>query len=390
MSLILAPTSWRVPMEKDDKFIEPISDEDDELGPPLQPYDILTYPADFTLEGLVMKVESGEILNAPGQRKFLWQLPQASKLIESFLLGLPVPPVFLYIDRESGKLLVVDGQQRLRSIVCFFSGWFSNTEPSSSESAGREGVPFKLEGLHPKSRFLGATLKSLKDTDEETFNRFKNCVLRAFVMKQIEPQDDTSIFQIFERLNTGGMVLQGQEIRNCLYEGGFNESLKVLNKIEAWRQIVGKRAEDKRMRDMEMILRFYALFYEVKKYKKPMKGFLNRFMRLHRHPSEEENAKYIDLFTQTAMAVVKYLGPKPFHIRRGLNAAVFDSVFTAFARHLDKVSDRKDTPANIKRVKANYRLLLKDEEYDEWVSSATTDKDVVPKRLERAEEILFG
>ena len=117
------------------------------------------------------KVLNKEIHNAPGQRKFLWQLPQASKLIESFLLGLPVPPVFLYIDRATGKLLVVDGHQRLRSIVCFFSGWFSNAESDNGESE-KKGVPFKLGGLHPKSCFFGATFQSLKDTDEETFNRF--------------------------------------------------------------------------------------------------------------------------------------------------------------------------------------------------------------------------
>jgi uncharacterized protein with ParB-like and HNH nuclease domain len=376
-------------MEKDDNFIEASSEEDEELGPPLQPYDILTYPADFTLEGLVTKVKNKEILNAPGQRKFLWQLAQASKLIESFILGLPVPPIFLYIDRQTGKLLVVDGQQRLRSIVCFFSGWFSGTGWADGKSDEQNGVPFKLEGLHPKSAFIGATFQTLKDTDEEVFNRLKNSVLRAFVMKQVEPQDDTSIFQIFERLNTGGMILQGQEIRNCLYEGDFNELLKELNKGETWRQIVGKKAEDKRMRDVEMILRFYTLFYDVKKYKKPMKGFLNRFMRIHRRPSEGEKAEYANLFEQTAAAVVKYLGPKPFHIRRGLNAAVFDSVFTAFARHLDEIGDGKDTSTNIRRVKANYHRLLKDDDYKTWVGSATTDKDVVPRRLERAEEILF-
>lgn len=375
-------------MEKDDKFIEAVSEDDEELGTPPEPYDILTYPADFTLEGLVAKVRNKEILNAPGQRKFLWKLAQSSKLIESFLLGLPVPPIFLYIDRDTGKLLVVDGQQRLRSIVCFFSGWFTDTGWEEEEPTA-PGVPFKLEGLHPKSKYIGTTFQSLKDTDEEASNRLKNSVLRAYVMKQIEPQDDTSIFQIFERLNTGGVVLQGQEIRNCLYEGGFNMLLKRLNKTDTWRQIVGKRIEDQRMRDVEMILRFYALFYDVKKYKKPMKGFLNRYMRVHRHPTVEELARYAALFEETAAAVIKYLGPKPFHIRRGLNAAVYDSVFTAFARHLNDIGNGNDTPSNIRHIKANYGRLLKDREYILWVSSATTDKDVVPSRIERAEEILF-
>lgn len=370
-------------MVKNDKFIETAPDEEEEIDAPPQPYEILTYPADFTLEGLVLKVGNDEIRNAPGQRGFVWKQPAASKLIESFLLGLPVPPVFFYQDRD-GKLLVVDGQQRLRSITSFFSGWFGDKE------AGDKVVPFELVGLHPKSPFLGATFQSLKDTDEQVFNRFKNAVLRAFVMKQIDPADDTSIFQVFERLNTGGMVLQGQEIRNCIYEGGFNGLLKELNMLDIWRQIVGRKAVDKRMRDVELVLRFFALFYDVRKYKKPMKLFLNTFMKTRRNLLKETQEEFTDLFSHTAMTVVKYLGPKPFHIRRGLNAAVYDSVFTAFARRRDNFGGGKDTPANIARVQENYARLLEDEDYNLWVSRATTDRDVVPRRLDKAEQILFG
>jgi len=89
-------------------------------------------------------------------------------------------------------------------------------------------------------------------------------------MKQLAPIDDTSIVEVFSRLNTGGVALQGQEVRNCVYAGEFNKLLKQLNKNEDWRFIVGKTAEDNRMRDIELILRFLALYSNASQYAKPM------------------------------------------------------------------------------------------------------------------------
>ena len=116
-------------------------DEDYESGPPS--YEINTYPADFTLEVLHQKFLAGEIVIPPFQRQFVWKQVQSSKLVESFLLGLPVPSVFLYTERDSQNLLVIDGQQRLRSIFYFFEGYFGE------EQRGRRTV-FQLKGLSEK------------------------------------------------------------------------------------------------------------------------------------------------------------------------------------------------------------------------------------------------
>lgn len=379
--------------------------EDEEMA--LRQYEILTYPADFTLEVLVSKWGKNEIRKTEFQRRYVWNHIRASKLIESFLLGLPVPPVFFYQDRDDSGLLVVDGHQRLRTLIYFFSGWFGD------EESGGDIVPFKLIGLNEKSPYLGATYDSLKINDISAWNRLNSAVLRSFIMKQLTPDDDTSIFQVFERLNTGGMILQGQEIRNCIYEGEFNSLLKRLNKIDAWRQILGTKTEDKRMRDLELILRFFALFYNLKDYEKPMKGFLNKFMRANRRPpllhegDEPEQKKEVEkkrkefsdkmnkfegLFTSTAELVVKYLGAKPFHIHnRGINAAVFDSVFTAFAHHFNgrNSNEINPTPEEIASMNANYKALRADKNYQFWILAATTDKDVVPKRIDRARRVLF-
>jgi hypothetical protein len=363
--------------------IEAIQSEERDNEVSLRGYEILSYPADFTLEVLVGKWKKDEIHIPPLQRRFIWTQVRSSKLIESFLMGLPVPPVFFYQERGTNKLLVVDGQQRLRSIVYFFSGLFG--EPESGE-----GIPFTLIGLDEKSPYLDATYESLRDGNEAAFNKLNNSVLRSFVVKQIDPQDDTSIFQIFERLNTGGVILQGQEIRNCIYEGPFNDSLNELNKYAPWRKIFGSGAEDKRKRDVELILRFLALFYTRKTYEKPMKQFLNGFMKTNRKASPARVAEFETLFRRTSDAVIGALGEKPFHIHTGLNAAVYDSTFTVFANNLPAIDARYTRAKHRNQLRTRFERLTTDPAYLKLVSTGTTDEDIIPKRIRKAEKVLFG
>jgi predicted nucleic acid-binding protein len=144
-------------------------------------------------------------------------------------------------------------------------------------------------------------------------------------------------------------------------------------------------SEDKRKRDVELILRFFALHYTLKAYQKPMKGFLNEFMRKNRKPPTEQLTEFETLFKRTADAVLDQLGPKPFHIRAGLNAAVYDSTFVAFAKHLARI-DRRGSLG----LRSKFNSLIKNKNYVKYVSSATTDADVVPKRIALANRILFG
>ena len=360
-----------------------IKSEADDHDASLRTYDILTYPADYTLEGLVKKWDNGDIEIAPGQRKFVWNEVKASKLIESFLIGLPVPPIYLFQDRETSKLLVVDGQQRLKSLARFFSGKFGDKTGDESKDAALPD--FELVGLHENSPYSGLTYARLQSEDEAAWREFIDSVMRAFIMKQIEPDDDTSIYQVFERLNTGGMILYPQEIRNCVLLGTFNDLLKELNQHESWRLILGKPTEDKRMRDVELILRFFALFHKLSDYEKPMKQFLYDYMKANRNPSAAKRAAFSRLFRNTADTVVRYLGNAPFSIRgRGLNAAVYDAVFTGFAKNLSKLNRPTVSKTKRETVQNKYKRLLKNKDFIEWTTSATTDEGVVPKRVNKA------
>jgi hypothetical protein len=372
-----------MPKAQGDLF-EKIPSEQYDSEVSLQGYEILSYPADFTLEVLVGKWKKQEINIPPLQRRFIWSQVRASKLIESFLMGLPVPPVFFYQERGTNKLLVVDGQQRLRSIVYFFAGSFGEADSKEGE------VPFNLIGLDERSPYLDSTYQSLKTKNEAAFNKLNNSVLRSFVVKQIDPQDDTSIFQIFERLNTGGVILQGQEIRNCIYDGPFNDSLNELNKYGPWRKIFGSAAEDKRKRDVELILRFLALFYNRRHYEKPMKQFLNTFMKVNRRAAAATVGGYETLFRRTSDAVIAALGEKPFHIHTGLNAAVYDSTFTVFAGHLDTLDTKYDTAKTRSKLRERFEQLTTNPAYLKLVSTGTTDEDIIPKRIRKADKVLFG
>lgn len=350
--------------------LEPITSEDEDRESVPAGYEVATYPADYTLEVLHQKWKADEVVIPKFQRQFVWTQSQASRLIESFLVGLPVPAVFLYSELESQKYLVIDGQQRLKSVFCYFEGCFGSEEQDKRKV-------FNLQGLHQESPFYEKKFEDLRAEDQR---RLKNAVLRTFIVRQLAPDDDTSMYYIFERLNTGGTLLASQEIRNCIYRGRFIEFLEEINKLSCWRKILGKTEPDSRQRDIELLVRFFAM-RDRAAYKKPMKDFLSRFTRKNRNASEEILQSSRQVFEQTCDAVIRSLGDKPFHIRSGLNAAVFDAVMVAFSEHLDEI------PTNIS---VRYRDWVKSENCRLNTTQRTTDVGRVRERFRHAEQELFG
>lgn len=354
-----------------DKNIEKIDSEIQDIYEGPLKYEVITYPADFTLEGLVSKYEKKQIKIPGFQRKYVWKQGQASRLIESFLLGLPVPAIFLYVDPVDNIMNVIDGQQRLMSIVYYFKGFFGE------EIKSRKKI-FKLEGISDKSPFYKKTYEDIERDNPSSWNQLNDSVLRAFVIKQTNPRDMTSAYHIFERLNTGGTQLSSQEIRNCLYHGSFNDLLGTLNQYENWRKIFGQQKSHVRQRDIELILRFFAFYFND--YSKPMVNFLSGFMSKKRKVNDNEKEKMEQLFKNTCNKTIELFGEKPFHLQKGLNVAVYDSVFIAIAKS-------ENIPDDIKK---RYDNLKSNEEYIEYVHKWTTDNNRVKARFEIAQKTLFG
>lgn len=345
------------------------SEKDDADITPLR-YGLSFYPADFTLEVLHQKWNNGDIIIPPFQRGFVWDIGRASRLVESVMMGLPVPPVFLF-EQKDGTRMVIDGRQRLQSIFFFFSGKF--VYPSG------ENRTFKLDGVNPDGSLY---MKSYEDFDETEKRRFKDYVLRSIIVNQNDPKgDSTSMYHIFERLNTGGMTLKGQEVRNCIYGGTLNALLLKLNEYSSWRQIIGKPEKDRRQKDVEYILRYMALFHGHLSYKKPMKDFISKFMSENRNPSELFLQAEEKRFHLTCDTISECLGHRPFHPRKGINVSIFDSVFVAFARHAGSYPND---------IRDRYNKLVINPEFESTTRDATTDKKIVEKRLRLADSALFG
>ncbi|GCE93155.1 hypothetical protein NIES46_12040 [Arthrospira platensis NIES-46] len=329
-------------------------------------YSITSYGADYPVDSLVKRMKNGSIYVPTFQRGYVWDHREASRFIESLLLGLPVPGIFLAKEQDTQKLLVIDGQQRLKTIQYFYDGVF---EPNQKE--------FSLTKVAHK--FDGLTYQTLSEEDRR---RLDDSIIPATIVKQDEPSDDnSSIYYIFERLNTGGQQLKPQEIRACIYHGEFNNLLAELNYHQYWRDIYGSPKPDKRMRDQEMILRFLALYFEGDNYQKPMKGFLNDFIGKNRHLHRYDKSEIQLAFIRTIETAYDIWGVRAFKPKNQINAAVFDCIMVGLARRLEKGSI-KDKES----LDTNYQNLFKSQNFlDVTVnSSRTTEKSTVEKRLEQA------
>lgn len=356
------------PKSVEDAAIYYEKEEDEDLH---VEYDIAVYPSDYTLKLISEMWEKNDIDLPEFQRQFVWSINQASQLIESFLIGLPVPPVFFYIDEEY-RNLVVDGQQRIMSVVYFFSGYFGK------ESQSGKRTVFRLKGISEKSPFHNLRFEDLKDSDKR---KLENSVLRAINVRQVMPKkDSSSIFHIFERLNTGGTPLRPQEIRNCVYHGQIVEELRKLNEFEAWRNIIDRPNPEKHQRDVEIILRIFAFWDRWEEYEKPMKRFLNYQMSKYKcaqHPKFEDFKRNFEIAVEF---FDKHLEKKPFHIRGPINLAALDSVACLTIRNVDNLPED---------FSERFKVLIADDSYREAIFYSTSDSQSVASRMRIANKILF-
>jgi len=321
-----------------------------------------SYGADYTVDMLVKRMGTGDIYVPPFQRGFVWSYIQASRFVESLLLGLPVPGIFLSREYNTQKLLVIDGQQRLSTLQFFYDAIFQPT-----------GRQFTLKGVQPE--FEGATYKTLKPEDRR---RLDDSIIHATIVKQDKPEEDNSgIYYIFERLNTGGTSLLPQEIRSSIFQGEFDNLLKELNQNPTWRSIFGQVSSH--MRDQELILRFFALRFYCDRYSRPMKIFLNKYMGMNRHLKHQSREELTRIFVSTMETAAKSIGTNAFKLEKVITASIFDSVAVGISRRVEK-GDITDHVELARR----YQELLKDEHFLNAVMVSTADEKNVRLRIEMA------
>ena len=235
--------------------------EDFEIISPAQ-REIISDPADDKVTNLHRIWKRGNLIVQPDfQRHYVWDAQKATSLIESALIGIPLPVVYL-AEEGNKKRSVIDGQQRLTAFFSFIDGHFPN------------GSIFKLKRMQVFPELMGKTFAEL---DQEMQERIEECTIRTITFKM--GSDPKLKFNVFERLNTGAVSLNDQELRNCIYRGTYNDLLKELASDSDFKEIIGIEGKEKRMQDVELVLRFCAFFNKTYiRYKSPMKSFLNEEM----------------------------------------------------------------------------------------------------------------
>jgi hypothetical protein len=350
-------------LEADDTDLEDHrTEEDDEEVQPFR-YAISSYGADYPVDGLVKRIREGAIYIPKFQREFVWDIRDASRFVESLLLGLPVPSIFLSKEWDTGKLLVVDGQQRLLSLRYFYDDKWKPT-----------GKEFHLKGVQPE--FEGRTYSTLRDEDRRQLD---DAILHAIIFKQDEPsQDESSVYEVFQRLNTGGKKLTPQEVRSAVHHSGrIRDLLGELNQYSSWRDIYGP--EDSRMRDQELVLRFLALLHEGKNYQPPMVTFLNTYMGKNKELSDKDASAMSEEFRATIDLVHESVGGRAFRPVRALNAAVFDSVMVGTAKRIEK-----GPVLDVQAFREAYEVLLNNQNFLDACGRGTAGGERVRTRLSLA------
>ncbi len=322
-------------------------------------YSITSYGIDYDVAGLVRRLNAEEILIPGFQRGFVWSAALMSRFIESLLLGLPVPGIFLY-RMDDDRYQVIDGQQRVRTLQAYYAGSINER-------------PFRLVRLDSTSEFEGLTYLELMGSDRR---RLDNSIIHATVVRQDKPDDNgSSKYSIFERLNTNVKPLSSQEIRTAIYQGDFNDLLLNLNNNPDWRELFGKKHS--RKRDEELILRFLALYYESNVYKSPMKRFLNEFMSRNRNLEKYASEGIQALFEATVEIILEKIGTKAFYLTRALNAALCDSLMVGIARRLEHGPIKSE-------IWTRYEALLKSQEFGDLIADTTSAPERVRVRIQLA------
>ena len=385
--------------ENGQSWFEDYAEDADEVQ--VEEYDITVSPNDFNVMTLHSFVESGAVRIPGFQRNFVWDLGRASKLIESLILGLPVPQLFLY-EQDHNKFLVIDGQQRLMSIYYFIKKRFPRRERrvelrSIFDSKG--DIPeevlnddgyfqsFNLR-LHEKipnhpNKFKGLNYSTLGDYKHQ----FDLRPIRNIVVKQNTPDDHSSIYEIFNRLNTGGITLSPQEIRTSLYHSEFYNLLYEINNTQGWRRILGQSEPALHMQDIEFLLRGFATLVDGENYAPSLAKFLNQFSNKCKNQRSTQNEYCRKLF-ESFLKACSNLPDDAFKNKRNnrFNVALYESVFTVVCEKA--FAERRVVASEIDME--HLQALKKDKAFAEASRARTTDTSNVHKRLNRARELVGG
>jgi Protein of unknown function DUF262 len=349
-------------------------EEDD--SPEQPPQDIVAYNELRSCADLFRMHHQGILEIQPVfQREVVWKIPAQTRFIDSLIKQLPIPSMCFSLDYKTQNWQVIDGLQRISTIIKFLSN-----QPSWTLS--------DLEDIDPKISGQPVSIFFERGSELSPYlRRIENLTLPITVLRcDYSKKSHTNyLFTIFHRLNTGGMKLNNQEIRNCIYSGSLNNLLHELNNDENWMKINKmKKSAGYRFTKQELILRFFAFFDSYQNYPGKLAKFLNEYMAENRNPSVSFIDKKKDLFNRVSYVIYS----KVFEgkIPQKLSITVLESLLVGIAFNLKFIESQ--TPQYIQDL---YKKLQSNEEFSEQrLSEGLAQKTRVTNRINTSKSIFSG
>lgn len=349
--------------EEDQSFYE---DETDQQPPS----DIIAYNELRSCADLFRMYDKGILDITPDfQRESVWNPPAQTRFIDSLIKQLPIPSMCFSLDFKTQKWQVIDGLQRMSSIIRFLDdkSWrLSDLDDIDKKLAGKKVSHFKDED----------------SVDHILYQRLENLTLPITVLRcdHSKKSHMEYLFTIFHRLNTGGTKLNNQEIRNCIFSGTLNSLLKDLNENIHWRTINRlKDKDDTRFKHVEMILRHFAFNDELSTYKGILSKFLNEYMRKNRDPD--------DAFLNTRKAnfsrTVELIATKIIEPNERIGISTLEALLAGVSGNIDTL---EPLPANELKSKFS-ELKLHASLATEYLNGGVAKKDKVDARISASLEI---
>lgn len=351
---------------------------------------VKTQNVEYDLETLIKRIKSKTIkLDPDYQRRHRWSNETSSRLIESLILNIPIPVIFISqdvdvddeIEDASSRYTVIDGQQRLTAMFDFITN------------------NLQLEGLETLPELNGSYYKDLPPF---LTRRLEERTIKC--LRIDSTVDDQVKFDIFERLNTGSIRLESQELRNVTARGPFNNKIKDLAESKEFRSLIQvdgtnpeENAKVKKMEDAELVLRFFALRHRgperiAKGFKEFLTASLTEFNRWTKEEIEERTAEFElymrfihRLMGSQAFAKWRIESGVPAKKMSSFNAAVFDAVSIGLARSFEAKSLASAEGVLAPKM-ANFKEIFLNKEFFEAISGSVNDVGKVTTRIRLVQE----
>lgn len=359
--------------------IEPERPEDVDIAVPFDPDQIEVVTKAMTIDLILSRIEGGAIdLQPDFQRRWgIWSVRRQSRLIESLLLRIPLP-TFYAAEDEAENWEVVDGIQRLSTVTRFI-------KPELLEDGG-----FALEGLEYLHEFEGKRYDGLSLRLQR---RLRETELVVHLIKHGTPLDVK--FNIFARINTGGMALTAQELRHAIIPGTARTILEQWAQSDEFKQATSNSVRDDRMEDRELVLRFIAFWMTPYQeyHDKDLDSFLAAAMRRLNALADDELGEIRERFDRAMIAAHELFGNYAFRKRYSVNgrrSLINKALFEAVSVNLAKLSNNEinQLSRNRDHLNAEYIELCNDREFDSAISQGTSSPRKVEIRFSKILKLL--